>query len=433
MSELVLIVDDEPGILTTLSSVLNDEGFETVCTQSGDEAVQLYREKSPAVVFLDIWLPDRDGLEALQDIREMDPAAAVVMMSGHGTTSTAVKAIKMGAFDYVEKPVSYNQVVESVQGALEYRQSVVTDSSLLSSLERTKPRVDSDFVFEPAPELPLLKTGEVPQRTIRQSTVIYGLGLHSGSRTGMAIQPLPPGSGIHFVTVPTNTHIPAYVGNVAETDYATTLLRDSTGIKTVEHLLSALHAYGITNLLVKVHGEIPVLDGSAVEFCRTLEETGIEDQDEPRREIVIDRVYEVGDGEQKLLKIEPYDGFGVSYHLRYPQPIGEQSYEFILEDAAMYKSVIAPCRTFGFMKDLKMMNELGLGSGGRLDNCILVGEDNVINTELRFPDEFVRHKILDIIGDLYLLGYPIRGRVTARLTGHRNNIALLRAIMEQHS
>ncbi len=157
MSELVLIVDDEPGILTTLSSVLNDEGFETVCTQSGDEAVQLYREKSPAVVFLDIWLPDRDGLEALQDIREMDPAAAVVMMSGHGTTSTAVKAIKMGAFDYVEKPVSYNQVVESVQGALEYRQSVVTDSSLLSSLERTKPRVDSDFVFEPAPELPLLQ------------------------------------------------------------------------------------------------------------------------------------------------------------------------------------------------------------------------------------------------------------------------------------
>jgi len=432
MSELVLIVDDEPGILTTLSSVLTDEGFETVCTGSGEEAVQLYRERSPDVVFLDIWLPDRDGLEALQDIREMDPTAAVVMMSGHGTTSTAVKAIKMGAFDYVEKPVSYNQVVKSVKGALEYRQSVVTDSSLLDSLERTKPRVDTDFAFGPAPDMPLLKTGETPQRTIRQSTVLYGLGLHSGSRTGMAIQPLPPGSGIHFVTLPTNTHIPAYVGDVAETDYATTLSRDPASIKTVEHLLSALHAYGITNLLVKVHGEIPVLDGSAVEFCRTLEETGIEDQGELRREIVIDRVYEVGDGGEKMLTIEPYDGFAVSYLLRYPQPIGEQSFEFALEDAATYKSVIAPCRTFGFMRDLKMMNELGLGSGGRLDNCILVGEDNVINTELRFPDEFVRHKILDIIGDLYLLGYPIRGRVTARLTGHRNNIALLRAIVEQN-
>jgi UDP-3-O-[3-hydroxymyristoyl] N-acetylglucosamine deacetylase len=432
MSDLVLIVDDEPGILTALSSVLTDEGFETVCTQSGDEAVQLYRERSPAVVFLDIWLPDRDGLEALQDIREMDPTAAVVMMSGHGTASTAVKAIKMGAFDYVEKPVSYNQVVKSVTDALEYKQSVVTDSSLLTSLERTKPRVDSDFAFEPAPGFSLLQIGQDPQRTICASTVIYGLGLHSGSRTGMAIQPLPPGSGIHFVTLPTNTHIPAYVGEVAETDYATTLSGDSASIKTVEHLLSALHAYGITNLLVKVHGEIPVLDGSAVEFCRTLEETGIEDQSEPRKEIVIDRVYEVGDGAEKSLTIEPYDGFSVSYLLRYPQPIGEQSFDFSLDDAATYKEVIAPCRTFGFMKDLKMMNELGLGSGGRLDNCILVGEDNVINTDLRFPDEFVRHKILDIIGDLYLLGYPIRGRVTARLTGHRNNIALLRDILEQN-
>lgn len=433
MSELVLIVDDEPGILSALSSVLTDEGFETVCTQSGDEALDLYRQKSPSVVFLDIWLPDRDGLEALQAIREIDPAAAVVMMSGHGTASTAVKAIKMGAFDYVEKPVSYNQVMESVNGALEYRQSVATDKSLLISLERTKPRVDSDFDFEPAPELPILRVGRLPQRTISQSTVLYGLGLHSGTRTGMVLQPLPTDSGIHFVTLPTGTHIPAHVGAVAETDYATTLSRETASIRTVEHLLSALHAYGITNLLVKVHGEIPVLDGSSAEFCRTLEETGIEDQQEPRREIVIDRRYEVGDGQDKVLSIEPHDGFAISYLLSYPPPIGDQSFEFALEDSQTYREVIAPCRTFGFMKDLKMMNELGLGSGGRLDNCILVGEDNVINTDLRFPDEFVRHKILDIIGDLYLLGYPIRGKVTARLTGHRNNIALLRAIREENA
>jgi UDP-3-O-[3-hydroxymyristoyl] N-acetylglucosamine deacetylase len=433
MSKLVLIVDDEPGILSALSSVLADEGFETICTQSGDEALDLYRQKSPAVVFLDIWLPDRDGLEALQAIREMDPAAAVVMMSGHGTASTAVKAIKMGAFDYVEKPVSYNQVMESVNGALEYRESVATDKSLLTSLERTKPRVDSDFAFEPAPELPILEVGREPQRTISQSTVLYGLGLHSGTRTGMVLQPLPTNSGIHFVTLPEVTHIPAHVGQVAETDYATTLSRDTASIKTVEHLLSALHAYGITNLLIKVHGEIPVLDGSSAEFCRTLEEIGIEEQGEPRRELVIDRRYEVGDGQDKVLTIEPDHEFSVSYLLSYPPPIGEQSFEFTLADAETYREVIAPCRTFGFMKDLAMMNELGLGSGGRLDNCILVGEDNVINTDLRFPDEFVRHKILDIIGDLYLLGYPIRGKVTARLTGHRNNIALLRTIREENS
>ncbi len=433
MGELVLIVDDEPGILTALSGVLNDEGYETLCTQSGQEALTLYQDNQPAVVFLDIWLPDRDGLETLQALRELDPAAAIVMMSGHGTASTAVKAIKMGAFDYVEKPISYNQVVDSVVGALKYRESLATDASLLSSLERTKTRLDQDRNLEPAPELPLLEEGERPQRTIRKSVVLYGLGLHSGRRTGMAIQPLPPNTGIHFVTLPANTHIPAFVSEVAETDYATTLSKNGDSIRTVEHLLSALHAYGVTNLLIKVHGEIPVLDGSALEFCKSLEDAGIEDQDAPRRELVIDRRYEVGDNEEKVLTLEPADDFSISYLLRYPPPVGEQSYEFRLSSPQSYREEIAPARTFGFMRDMKMMNELGLASGGRLDNCILVGEDNVINTELRFADEFVRHKILDIVGDLYLLGYPIRGRVTARLTGHRNNIALLRAIREANS
>lgn len=432
MSQLILIVDDEPGILSALSNVFEDEGFDTLCTGSGTEALTLYEERSPDLVFLDIWLPDRDGLETLQAIREIDPTAAVVMMSGHGTTSTAVKSIKMGAFDYVEKPVSYERVMETVNQALEYHRAVSSDSAIVDSLERTKPRVDSSFELEPAPSMALLQTTEAPQRTIAQSTVVYGLGLHSGHRTGMAIQPLPPDSGIHFVTLPTDIRIPAFVAEVAETDYATTLAKEGASIRTVEHLLSALHAYGITNLLVKVHGEIPVLDGSAVEFCGTLEETGITDQDRPRREVVIDRRYEVGDGNDKMLRIEPYDGFSISYRLSYPYPIGEQSFEFALGSPQDYRREIAPARTFGFMRDLKMMNELGLASGGRLDNCILVGEDNVINTELRFADEFVRHKILDIIGDLYLLGYPIRGRVTAQLTGHRNNIALLRRILEEN-
>ena len=433
MGQLILIVDDEPGILTALSGVLTDEGYRTLCTESGEQALELYQTEQPDVVFLDIWLPDRDGLETLQALREMDPAAAVVMMSGHGTASTAVKAIKMGAFDYVEKPISYNQVVDSVSGALNYRQSLASDASLLSSLERTKTRLEQDRDLTPAPELPLLREGELPQRTIRKSAVLYGLGLHSGRRTGMAIQPLPPNSGIHFVTLPANTHIPAHVSEVAETDYATTLSKNGDSIRTVEHLLSALHAYGVTNLLIKVHGEIPVLDGSALEFCRSLEDAGIEDQEEKRQELVIDRLYQVGDEEDKSLSVEPAEDFSISYLLRYPAPIGEQSYEFRLTDPQQYRNEIAPARTFGFMRDMKMMSELGLASGGRLDNCILVGEDNVVNTELRFADEFVRHKILDIVGDLYLLGYPIRGRVTARLTGHRNNIALLRNIQEVHT
>jgi UDP-3-O-[3-hydroxymyristoyl] N-acetylglucosamine deacetylase len=218
---------------------------------------------------------------------------------------------------------------------------------------------------------------------------------------------------------------------VAETDYATTVTAGGESIRTVEHLLSVLHAYGICNLLVKVHGEIPVLDGSAVEFCRHLEDIGLVEQDAPRREIAIDRRYEVGDGRGKSLVIEPADELSVSYLLRYPPPVGEQFYDFVLSSPEAYRDQIAPARTFGFMKDVTMMNELGLGSGGRLDNFILVGEDEVLNTELRFPDEFVRHKILDIMGDLYLLGYRMRGRVTARLTGHRDNIMIQRQILEQ--
>lgn len=428
---LVLLVDDEAGILTTLAGVLGDHGFATAATTSAIEAVDLYRERRPDVVFLDVWLPDRDGLETLQLLRRLDPDAAVVMISGHGTTTTAVRAIKMGAFEYLEKPIAYDQVLEAARGALAARRAA-RHEALAGKAAAGAPTPPSGVTRDPPPLLRHLRRSREPQRTIRHSTVLYGLGLHSGGRTGLVLQPLPPGSGIHFHSLPTGESIPAHVSAVGDTEYATTLGARGATVKTVEHLLSALHAAGVTNLLVKVHGEVPVLDGSALEFCRTLEEIGVEDQGEPRLEFVADRRYEVGTG-AKRLALEPWDGFAVSYLLRYPPPIGEQSYEFELTSFAAFRDQIAPARTFGFMRDLKMLNELGLGSGGRLDNFILVGEDEVINTELRFPDEFVRHKILDVIGDLYLLGYPIRGRVTAHLTGHRDNIALLRRLIEENA
>jgi len=426
MNELILIVDDEEGILTTMSQVLGDEGYRTLTTTSGSEALELYREHRPDVVFLDIWLPDLDGLEALQALIEMDPQVLVVMMSGHGTSATAVKSIKMGANDYLEKPLSYDQTVNAVRDALEVRATRETAGER-GVLEAARHQPVGEL--QPPPELPLLAATDRPQRTVKTSSVIYGLGLHSGGRTGMVLQPLPPDSGIHFITLPAGNVIPAHISAVAETDYATSITRSGEHIKTVEHLLSALHACGITNLLVKVHGEIPVLDGSALGFLDRVAEIGIEEQDRPAKEIVIDRVWEVGDGKEKRLTIEPAEVFSVSYLLRYPKPIGEQFCEFTMEDCEAYREQIAPARTFGFVKDIKMLNELGLGGGGRLDNFIMVGEDEVVNTELRFPDEFVRHKILDVIGDLYLLGYPVRGKVTARLTGHRDNIALQRKIL----
>lgn len=431
--KLVLIVDDEPGILDSLSNILEDEGYRTLTTGLGEEALTLYQQHLPDVIFLDIWLPDRDGLETLRSLLEIDPAAAVIMMSGHGTTPTAVQAIKMGACDYLEKPLSYDQVVDAVDGALREKPNRASRRPD-RVLELAKARTDDEVRVAPPPRLPLLRKSATPQRTICSSKVIYGLGLHSGSRTGMVIQPLPPDSGIHFVTLPGGTVIPAHISAAGNTEYATTLTGHGESIRTVEHLLSALHACGITNLMIKVHGEIPVLDGSALEFCRELERIGIEDQGVPRMELVIDKRYQVGEDDgRKMLSIEPHDGFSVSYQLSYPPPVGDQFCEFEMSSAEAYREQIAPARTFGFMRDLKMMNELGLGSGGRLDNFILVGEDNVINTDLRFPDEFVRHKILDIVGDFYLLGFPVRGKVTARFSGHRDNIAIQQQILDAHS
>lgn len=434
---LALIVDDEVGILSTLGGILTDNGFEVVTTASGAEALDIYRDRKPEVVFLDVWLPDRDGLETLQTLREIDPQATVILISGHGTSATAVRAIKMGAFDYLEKPLSYEQVMAAARAGLAAHQSPpggphgsagapTEDSGALRTF-----LTQAEARRTEIPPLLHLERSRTPQRTLRQNTVLYGLGLHSGGRTGMVLQPLPAGSGIHFHSLPSGESIPAHVSAVGDTDYATTLGSNGSSVKTVEHLLSALHASGITNLLIKVHGEVPVLDGSAAEFCRTIEEIGVEEQGEGRLEFVVDRKYAVGSGE-KTLTLEPFDGFAVSYLLRYPPPIGEQFYDFELAGFDSYKTQIAPARTFGFLRDLKMMNELGLGSGGRLDNFILVGEDHVVNTELRFPDEFVRHKILDIIGDLYLLGYPIRGRVRAHLTGHRDNIALVRRLVAEN-
>jgi CheY-like chemotaxis protein len=282
MSTTALIVDDEPGILATLSGVLADQGYAVVTTRSGAEALAIYERRRPDVVFLDIWLPDRDGLETLQALRQMDPAAAVVMMSGHGTAATAVRAIKMGAHDYLEKPLAYAQAVDAAQAAVRQRRELLASGALPPPAFRPLP-AEAERRLTPPPPLPILRTAATPQRTIGHSTVVYGMGLHSGGRTGMVVQPLPPDSGIHILSLPTGALIPAHLSAVADTDYATTLGSNGAQVRTVEHLFSALHAYGVTNLLIKVHGEIPVLDGSALDFCHTLEQIGIVDQPAPRR------------------------------------------------------------------------------------------------------------------------------------------------------
>jgi UDP-3-O-acyl-N-acetylglucosamine deacetylase len=171
------------------------------------------------------------------------------------------------------------------------------------------------------------------------------------------------------------------------------------------------------------------MDGSALEFCKIIEEAGLEEQEEKVDELIIDRKLEVVQ-KNKSLTVEPSEGFSIHFFLDYPPPIGQQAFDFILENEEIFKDEIAPARTFGFIKDVEVLERMGMGEGARVHNFILVDDEKVVNTELRFPDEFVRHKVLDLIGDFYLLNRPVRGKVTARLTGHTENIALMRRIQE---
>jgi len=263
--------------------------------------------------------------------------------------------------------------------------------------------------------------------------IASGHGLHTGIKSGLILHPLPPGRGIVFANLSTAASVPAHVDYVESTGYATTLHHHGMSVATVEHLLATLHGYGITNLLVKVQGEVPAMDGSASEFCSLLESAGIEEQAERVEDIVIERPLWIGaeDENGKRIGIEPHDGFTIRYTLVYPDPIGRQEYNYVHRGPESFRNEIAPARTFGFVRDMKAMAAVGLASGGRLDNCILVDDEKIVNTTLRFDEEFARHKILDIMGDFYLLGRPIRGRITARMTGHGDNIALLRALRKQ--
>jgi UDP-3-O-acyl N-acetylglucosamine deacetylase len=423
----VLVVDDEPEIRTSLRGILAEEGLRVLEAADGRQALAMIERESPELVILDIWMPEVDGLQVLQQLHGDAPPPAVIMISGHGNIETAVKATKLGAFDFIEKPFSLDGLLRVVNRALDHHAASVRESETAVGSTGS----DGAAVLPPlaaAPLPPLHRTQRWSERTIARSVVASGHGLHSGVKTGLVLQPLPPGSGILFTNLSTDESVPAQLDWVDSTGYATTLHRNGVTAKTVEHLLATLHAYRITNLLVKMQGEIPIMDGSAVEFCRLLESAGMQEQGGVVEEIVINRRIAVGKEGGESIAIEPADELGIAYTLLYPHPVGVQEYTYLHRGADTFRDEIAPARTFGFLRDMKQLASMGLASGGRLDNCILIDDEKVVNTTLRFPDEFARHKILDIMGDAYLLGRPLRGRITARMTGHSDNIALLREI-----
>jgi UDP-3-O-acyl N-acetylglucosamine deacetylase len=700
----ILIVDDQEEILDSLGAILADEGHELIKARDGQEALHIVQSDAPDVVFLDIWIPGIDGMQTLKAIKRIDSRCSVIMMSGHGTIETAVKAIKLGATDYLEKPLNLEDVLHLVQRAISTRSTtkrpdqgngttlsqLIGVSTKAATLRRAvekaaaeneavwltgekgtgkeflaraihylegkerhnlvkvrctdlkaeniedvligkidgtngrRPgkipqaaagtllliRVDrldkglreplarlvrehferearagaretprfrivststidpetlvrednfpadladklaqriirlptlrergediplfvSHFLKEAAeefdrdisetddeamarlvsyswpgnvkelkiliehvvmtapgpcitandllipsgpenfagaaqPDSSLKVTNSEPQadsiscplqvkeklvrtdsalsygltpprhhqKTLRGRVVMYGLGLHSGVKTGLTISPLPAGSGILFGHITSGGTVSAIVSNVDSTGYSTCLQRNGLLARTIEHLMAVFHIYGLTNVLVKISGEVPIMDGSALEFCNLVESAEIITQDETIEEIVIGEPIDLPQphGRAKSMRVEPSEFFEIEYFLDYPPPVGKMSMIYRCTDPEDFKREIAPARTFGFVKDMRMMDEMGLAGGGKLSNVVLLDEEKVVNPPLRFPDEFVRHKILDIIGDFYLLGRPFRGKITATQTGHTENIAMLKLINDR--
>lgn len=692
----VLVVDDQEEILASLEGILADEGHEVIRARDGQEALHIVQSDSPDVVFLDIWIPGIDGMQTLKAIKRIAPDCSVIMMSGHGTIETAVKAIKLGATDYLEKPLNLEDVLHLLEkaisersapgspnivnggssgefigvsdkaerlrramkeaaadsgsiwlvgdegtgkefcariihhlegkvrnGLVKVRCSELTENNFrevfhgnvagsgrrpgrigqavggtlvflrLDRLDESvrhhfaeltehlfpggsgsdavpgfSGRVVSTSIYDPdalvrdhgfprrfaeimshrviripelrerAEDIPLYvehflreavdefdtniagiddeamarlveypwpgnvkelkiliehvvmtapgpgitlkdllipgnldvtdpkidaaaserETARAPaeripdaheepggspasprnsrvrhQKTLRGKVVMYGQGLHSGVKTGLTLSPLPPGSGILFGHITSGGAVPAVLRNVESTELATCLRANGSSVRTIEHLLAVFHVYGLTNVLVKISGEVPIMDGSALEFCNLVESAEIIGQEEAIEEARVTRPLELpfpGDS-GKSMRVEPSDYFEVEYSLDYPPPVGSMHMAYRCLDPEDFKRNIAPARTFGFVKDMRMLDEMGLAGGGRLSNVVLLDDEKVVNPPLRFPDEFVRHKILDIVGDFYLFGRPFKGKVIARQTGHTENISMLRLIDEE--
>jgi UDP-3-O-[3-hydroxymyristoyl] N-acetylglucosamine deacetylase len=265
------------------------------------------------------------------------------------------------------------------------------------------------------------------QQTIRTPVSMAGIGLHSGVPVRMTLTPAAADTGILF-RGPDGTLIPADPDHVVDTRSATTLGAFGAKVQTVEHLMAAVNALGIDNLLVEVDAEeIPAADGSAKPFVDLLSAAGRASQAAPRHPITIPEPIRVGD-ESRWLQILPADGLRVSYTLDNRHPvIGLQVVSLAVTETS-FVNEIAAARTYGFLRDVPVMRQNGLARGGSLDNAIVVGKRIVLNDSLRFADEFVRHKVLDLIGDLAVLGRPVRGHVIGRNAGHALNHQLVVAI-----
>ena len=278
------------------------------------------------------------------------------------------------------------------------------------------------------------------QRTIKTLTQAVGVGLHSGQRVELTLRPAQPDTGIIFrrIDLPEPVDIHVNAQSVTDTRLASTISSGQAKVHTVEHLMSACAGLGIDNLIIDITAEeVPILDGSASSFVFLLQSAGIALQNAPKKFIRILKTVEVkmGEGENiKWAKLEPYNGYRLSFEIDFQHPAVDSTGQQVVFDLGrnLYARDIARARTFGFTKDVEMLRANGLALGGGLDNAIVMDDYKVLNTDgLRYDDEFVKHKILDAMGDLYLVGKPFMASYSAFRSGHAMNNQLLRALLDQ--
>ena len=270
------------------------------------------------------------------------------------------------------------------------------------------------------------------QHTIRRPVACSGIGLHSGNKVTLRLKPAAADHGIVFKRLDLDgLEIPAVVSHVVGLQYATALGRETASVETVEHLLAALVSLGIDNVLVELNqAEVPIMDGSAASFVYLVDEAGVKSLATPRKFLKVVRPIALSRGDKRIA-LYPSDDFKITYSISFDHPLLRHQTRTLRLTRDVFVDEIAPARTFGFLKEVEMLRQRGLALGGSLDNAIVLGETGVLNSSLRFDDEFVRHKILDAIGDLALVGYPIIGHLVAHRGGHALHASFAQKILEE--
>jgi UDP-3-O-[3-hydroxymyristoyl] N-acetylglucosamine deacetylase len=270
------------------------------------------------------------------------------------------------------------------------------------------------------------------QRTLRRPVSCKGIGLHSGNKVTLSLKPAPADHGIRFQRTDLGgLEIPATVTHLGGIQYQTGLTREAVSVETVEHLLAALTALGVDNVVVELnHPEVPIMDGSSAPFVYLIHEAGVKRLQAPRRFLKVLRPISLTHGDKRIA-LYPSDHFKVTYSISFDHPLLRHQSRTMRITEESFVEEIAPARTFGFLKEVEMLRQRGLALGGSLDNAIVLGETGVLNNVLRFEDEFVRHKILDVIGDLSLVGYPVIGHLVAHRGGHALHTAFAAKILDE--